>query len=110
MNKFGAIKTSYKNEIYDSKAESRMALHLDLLKNARDPKERVLKWERQIPFDLVVNGEKICKYICDFRVEYADKRVEFLDVKGYKKGSAYSVFRIKQKLMLACHGITVKIV
>lgn len=52
--------------------------------------------------------EKECYYVADFR--YFDKSgiLHVEDVKGYKGGGAYSIFKIKKKLMLYIHGIIVE--
>ena len=49
--------------------------------------------------------EKECSYIADFC--YFDKSgiLHVEDVKGYKGGGAYSIFKIKKKLILYIHGI-----
>lgn len=51
--------------------------------------------------------EKPCSYLADF--VYSDKNGNIVveDVKGYKKGTAYTVFTIKRKLMLQKYGIKV---
>jgi hypothetical protein len=51
--------------------------------------------------------ERECAYIADFVYfnEYGERIVE--DVKGYRNGGAYNVFKIKRKLMLL-HGIRIK--
>jgi len=36
-----------------------------------------------------------------------DDSVEYLDIKGYKKGGAYRMFQIKQALVFAVHGIKI---
>jgi len=104
-NKFGAQKTEYAGEAYDSKAEADFAAELDLLKAARNPKERVERWERQVKYEVKVNGKKICDYFLDFRVWYTSGVIRNYDVKGYKGGAAYQLFRIKKKLVEATHGI-----
>jgi hypothetical protein len=105
-NKYGAKKSLYAGVVYDSKKEMEYAMFLDSHLRAK----RIKKWERQIPFDLVVNKVKICRYIVDFKITHTDKTVEYVDVKGYKKGPAYTMFRVKQKLMKACHDIDVIVV
>ena len=50
--------------------------------------------------------ERELSYIADF-VYMQDGKVIVEDVKGYKGGGAYSVFKIKKKLMLYFHGIKV---
>lgn len=51
--------------------------------------------------------EKEISYIADFVYTENGKRV-VEDVKGYKKGTAYSVFTIKRKMMLYFHNIRIK--
>ena len=46
-------------------------------------------------------------YIADFAYR-KDGVLVVEDVKGYRGGKAYDVFRIKQKLMLHVHGIKVR--
>jgi hypothetical protein len=56
-------------------------------------------------YDLKVNDVKVCAYLADFRYtdnETGEQVVE--DVKGYRT----DVYRLKKKLMLACHGIEVE--
>jgi predicted nuclease of restriction endonuclease-like RecB superfamily len=60
-------------------------------------KDRVESWERQIRFPLHVNGAKICDYVCDFLVRYADGRKELVEVKGFWTRDAI----IKRKLFEA---------
>lgn len=51
--------------------------------------------------------ERECAYIADF--VYKDNQGETVveDVKGYKGGGAYELFKIKRKLMLYVHGIRI---
>lgn len=102
-NKFGAKKVEYDGRMFDSKAEAARADQLWMMKLAGEVKEI----EYQPVFECIVNGKKVCKYIADFRVTYADGHVEIEDVKGFKRGSAYSYFRLKKKLVEALHGITI---
>lgn len=97
---------------YDSKREAQFAEKLELLKHAAHPSERVVKIEKQVKFELIpaqrgADGkvvERACAYIADFRVTFADGRVEVIDVKGMKT----EVYKIKKKLMLQVHGIQIK--
>ena len=53
--------------------------------------------------------ERAVSYYADFvYVVTATGKTVVEDVKGYKQGNAYSIFKIKRKLMLYVHGITVK--
>lgn len=104
-NKYGAIVKEYNGVKYHSTKEADYAKKLDFLVKCK----QVEKWERQTTYKLVVEGILICKYILDFKVYYPDGHVEFIDVKGSKKGQAYQMFVIKQKLMKAIHNIDVYI-
>lgn len=95
------------DKVYASNKEKLYRQKLDLLKSAKNDSERVVDIKEQVPFELVVNGVKICKYILDFKVTYADGRVECVDCKGFKGGTAYQVFKLKKQLMSACYQIHV---
>lgn len=107
VSKYKAKKTFLDGILYDSKKEAAFASKLEMLKKAKPLSERVISFERQPIFDIVVNGQKICRYIADFEVTYADGRIEVIDVKGMKSGAAYQMFRLKKKLVEAVHGIIV---
>lgn len=67
--------------------------------------------ECQKRFPLVVNGEKICTYVADFVYRKKDGRYRVQvveDVKGYKSGSAYRMYKVKAALMWAVHRIKVE--
>ena len=87
-----------------SRKEAEYARTLDALKHAKDPKERVVSYETQVPFQIELNGIKICKYICDFKVLYKDKHIEIVDCKVFKT----DIYRLKKKLVEAQYGITIK--
>jgi hypothetical protein len=106
-NKYGAKKVEYNGQVFHSKKEKTYAVKLDLLKKSFKDDERVLEYKTQVPYPITVNGFKICTYILDFIVNYSNGRTEYVDVKGYKKGTAYSMFRIKKKLVEAIYGITI---
>lgn len=53
--------------------------------------------------------ERACIYVADFVYKDEFGRTVVEDVKGYRGNTgAYSIFRIKKKLMLWRHGISVK--
>ena len=65
---------------------------------------RDLEAHPQPRFDLAVNGVHVCYYFADFRyvdTETGETLVE--DVKGWKT----EMYKIKQRLMLAIHGIEI---
>lgn len=51
--------------------------------------------------------ERECAYIADFVYKEDGKEV-VEDVKGYRKGPAYSLYTIKRKLMLEKYGIRIR--
>lgn len=102
-NKFGAQKTEYNGRVFDSKKEARRAFELEAMRRAGE----VVKIDYQPRYDIIVNGKNIGYYKADFRVTYSDGRIEIEDVKGLKKGSAYSVFRIKKKLVEALYDVKI---
>lgn len=106
-NKYKAQKTLFCNEVYDSKKEAEYAQKLDTLTHAKNKNDRVVKIERQLRFPLEVNNIKIATYVLDFKVTYGDKHVEYVDVKGYKKGIAYRMFTLKKSLVKAIYDIDI---
>jgi hypothetical protein len=71
--------------------------------HARDPHQRVESWERQIRFHLTVNGEKICDYIVDFLVRYADGRKELVEIKGFLTRDAAIKIKLFKATFLRDH-------
>lgn len=103
VSKLRNIKTEYNGRKYDSKKEAKRAYELDTLLSLK----LIKSYEPQFIIRIEHNGVKICKYICDFRIVNLDGSVTYEDVKGYKKGNAYSMFRLKKKLVLAFHNINI---
>ena len=67
----------------------------------------------QVPYELIPKqmlstgkAERSVKYIADFVYE-EDGVTKVVDVKGYRKGTAYAVFVIKRKLMKWVYGIEI---
>ena len=77
-SKYGAVKSTFQGNHYDSKMEMSYAMELELRCKAKEIKS----WERQIRFPLVVNSYKITTYIIDFKVIHANKKEEFIETKG----------------------------
>ena len=101
-NKYRNKRTTYNGTVYDSKREAEYRKRLDLMTASSLPdNQRVVKVEEQVRFPIVVNGEKICTYVLDFRVTYADGHVEHVDVKGVRT----QVYKLKKKLVRAVHSI-----
>lgn len=95
---------TYKGKVYDSKLEKNYRAKLELMKKATKEENRVVDIREQVPFEFVINGLKVCTYLLDFKVTFADGRVEHIDTKGV----ITDIYRIKKKLMLACYGIKIK--
>ena len=103
-SKYGNKKTVYQGETYDSKKEADYAGILDALRKAKNKADRVISIERQVKYVIEIRSKKICTYIADFKVKYADGHEEVIDVKGFKT----SIYRLKKKLVEACYDIIIK--
>jgi hypothetical protein len=106
-NKFNAKKIVYDNITFDSIKECNYYKQLLLLQKAARSPDRVVNIELQPRYDIVINNKKIGFYKGDFKVEYADGRTEIIDVKGYKKGAAYNLFKFKKKIVEALYEIEI---
>ena len=89
---------------YMSKLEMQYRAHLNLLKKARLLEERVVSIEEQVPYKIEINGKLICHYLLDFKVEYGDGRIEYIDVKGIST----PVYKIKRKLIESIYPFKIK--
>lgn len=114
MTKYNAIKTKVDGIIFDSKKEAVYYSQLLMQKKAVNDSDRVIKIELQPRYNYKIeyhaNGRVVQKsafYKADFGVTYADKRIEIIDVKGYKKGSAYQIFKRKKKIIEALYLIEI---
>lgn len=110
MSKYLAQKIEVDGHLFDSKKEAKRYMEL---KDMQDRGE-IDALRIQVPYELIpsqkVNNkviERACTYKADFVYE-KDGETVVEDVKGYRKGTAYSVFVIKRKLMLHRYGIRVK--
>ena len=98
-SKFGNIKTQVDGITFDSKLEA--ARWQELLLEQRTGEVSNLR--RQVSYPLVVNGVLVCRYVADF--VYTKAGAEVVED---SKGVLTPEYRLKKKLMLACHGITIK--
>lgn len=111
MNKYKASKVEFDGLKFDSKKEAKRYVILKELEKTG----MIRNLERQVIYSLIptqrgADGkviERECRYIADFRYEKNGKTV-VEDVKGYRGGQAYSLFKIKKKLMLYNYGIKVE--
>ena len=103
-------KSKYRNTVvlldgvrFASKREA--ARYMDLKMLARIGEIQDL--ELQPRFKLVVNEHHVCTYVADFRyIESATGVSVVEDVKS--PATVTPVYRVKKKLLLATHGITVR--
>lgn len=122
-NKYHSKKVEFDGLTFDSQKEAmryRELLALQeagIIKNLKRQVKYLLIPAQREPETVGARGgikkgrliEKECSYIADFvytLVETGQIVVE--DVKGYKKGGAYTNFTIKRKLMLFVYGIQIK--
>ncbi len=96
-NKYANVKT----DGFDSKKESRRHQELVMLERAG----KISGLALQVPYACVVNGVHVCDYVADFTYMEGERRV-VEDVKS-DATRKLPVYRLKRKLMLACHGIQI---
>lgn len=105
-NKFKAERTTIDGITFDSKAEADRYCALVLEQKAG----AIEGLELQKEYRLEIGGVHVCDYIADFtywRWTNGKRGQVVEDVKGYKGGNSYRIFRLKAKLMKAVHGIEV---
>lgn len=100
MNKYHNVKTEIDGLKFDSKAEAKYYGVLKMRKLAGE----IDSFDCQVRFDLIVNGFNSGFYKADFVTYKNGERLEVIDVKGV----ATQVFRLKKKLMKACHNVEIK--
>lgn len=101
--KYGNKKTVVNGIKFDSKWEAERYLYIKSLELAG----RVKDLELQVRFNLIVNDQKICAYIADFRYKREDKDGEWHEIVEDAKGVETPEFKLKKKLMKACLGIDI---
>lgn len=98
-HKYGAIPTVIDGMRFASKAEATRYSELVTLQRAGV----ISSLECQPRYALAVNGVKIGTYVADFRYTLGGEQI-VEDVKGVRT----PVYRLKARLMLALHGVTVR--
>jgi hypothetical protein len=104
-SKYRAVKTVVDGIRFDSRKEAARWKELRMLQATG----QISRLNRQVKFDLEVNGIKVGRYVGDF--SYVENRklcVE--DVKGYrdKASPVYRLFKIKAALVRALYSIEVR--
>jgi Protein of unknown function (DUF1064) len=100
--KYGAVKTKLDGFTFASKLEARRWGELKMLERSG----AISGLQRQVPFDLIVNGHHVCRYIADFCYTTTDSGESVCED---AKGVLTPEFRLKAKLMEAIHGIVVQV-
>ena len=102
-NKYNAKKTIVDDITFDSKWEAERYGQLKSMESARI----VTNLNLQVPFDLNVNGQKICKYIADFTYTIRNIDNTSEEIVEDAKGIETPEFKLKKKLMKAIHNIDI---
>ncbi len=102
-NKYNAKRVLLDGICFDSKAEANYYAALKLREKANE----VTDIELQRWYDLIVNGVLVARYRADFvffdRLCFTRRIVD-------TKGVVTRDFRMKQRLMKACHGLEIEVV
>lgn len=96
--KYGNKPTVVDGIKFPSKKEARRYTALRLLERAGE----IANLELQVPYDIEIKGAKVCRYIADFVYEKCGA-VVVEDCKGVRT----TTYRLKAKLMKACHNIEI---
>lgn len=102
-SKYRNVRVSTKDGKFDSKGE--MCRWLFLKAMLKDGK--IVDLERQVAFSIDVNGQHICDYVADYTYTVTETGQHV--VEDFKGAIITPEFRLKKKLMLAVHGIDVRI-
>lgn len=97
-SKFGNKKTEVNGIVFHSKREAARYVVLA----ARELAGEIKDLQRQVRYQINVNGIRICDYIADFVYLEGDKKV-VEDSKGYPNDR----WPMKKKLMKAVHGVEI---
>lgn len=97
-SKYNAKKTVYDGITFHSAKEARRYAALKLLERAR----KISDLRRQVRYELIVNGMRVCRYTADFVYREGDAEI-VEDAKGYRTPE----YIIKRKLMMAVYGIEI---
>lgn len=68
---------------------------------------KIKQIKRQIPFEFVVGGIKVGKYVADFGVIHHDGSLEIIDYKS-RFTVTLALYQMKRALMLACYQVAIK--
>tara|TARA_Y100000310_G_scaffold185589_1_gene185688 strand:+ start:512 stop:823 length:312 start_codon:yes stop_codon:yes gene_type:complete len=100
MTKYHATPTTVDGHRFASKREAKRYGELKLMVRTNEIEGLRL----QPPYEIKINGMKVCKYIADFT--YTDRTTGEAIVEDVK-GVRTPLYNLKRKLMKAVHGIEV---
>jgi len=105
MQKYRNKKIVIDGKKFDSKKEANRFIELSIFEN----RSEIYDLQTQVRFEIIPKNNKFRSiiYVADF--VYIDNNGNMIveDVKGYKRGAAYAMFKVKQKLMYYFHKIEV---
>lgn len=99
MNKYRNKKTEIDGIVFASKKEARRYSELKLLVKAGE----LVTFNCQVAFQIMYEGQLICKYIADFVTYSKDGKRTVEDVKGIKT----TTYQLKKKMMRIINDIDV---
>jgi DNA-binding transcriptional regulator PaaX len=108
VNKYHAQRCEWQGMTFDSRHEMRRYQELDVLQCGG----AIRNLKRQVPYDLAVNGIKVCRYVADAVYEElwpalgGEWRVVVEDAKS--PATRTPAYKLKRALMRACLGITIR--
>lgn len=102
-NKFNARKKEVDGILFDSTHEAEVYQGLKLRQFANE----ITGLQCHVPLRVEINLIHVFSYECDF-VFWDAVGKHYQDAKGYKKGAAYQLFRLKAKIIQAVLGITIE--
>lgn len=102
QNKFNARKKVVDGITFDSTHEAEVYQGLKL----RQMAGQISDLKTHVPIRVVINSHYVFQLIVDFTYKVGPQEV-FEDAKGYKKGAAYQLFRLKKAIIKAAMGIGV---
>ena len=106
-NKYNVSKKedrTHNGKVYPSTLEMDYRIWLETQRNKEDLSKRVVEVVEQVSYDCYVKGFKICSYLLDFEILYADDSVRCVDTKGKRTAS----YIIKKKLVEAIFDVKIE--
>lgn len=101
--KFGSKRCTVQGEAFDSKAEANRWLQLlDMQRRGQ-----ISGLIRQPRFPLEVNGIHLADYYADFQYYTSGGGKIIEDVKAKSGVTCTQVYKLKKKLVFACHGVRI---